>query len=147
MWYLINFSNLFLFLLSVPIFLFLYLSFIYYLNIWKDLLFFQLSKNLVDKKGLVVETSLDLIYILPYYFSLVHVIYNFYLSICLIISIPYPNQVYDKQRKKYFSVVICVCCIMSCSEIFFPKMVLSSVLQVTPKKIFLSPTNHGNDLM
>ena len=104
MWYLINFSNLFLFLLSVPIFLFLYLSFIYYLNIWKDLLFFQLSKNLVDKKGLVVETSLDLIYILPYYSSLVHVFYNFYLTkMNLFISIPYPNQVYDKQRKKYLS--------------------------------------------
>ena len=103
MWYLINFSNLFLFLLSVPIFLFLYLSFIYYLNIWKDLLFFQLSKNLVDKKGLVVETSLDLIYILPYYSSLVHVFYNFYLTkINLFISIPYPNQVYDKQRKNIY---------------------------------------------
>ena len=34
------------------------------------------------------------------------------------ICISYPNQVYDKQRKKHFSVVICVCCIMSYSEIF-----------------------------
>ena len=34
------------------------------------------------------------------------------------ISIPYPSQVFDKQRKKHFSVVIVVCCIMSCSEIF-----------------------------
>ena len=35
------------------------------------------------------------------------------------ISIPYPNQVYEKQReKKHFSVVICVCCAMSCLETF-----------------------------
>ena len=60
--------------------MFLYVPFIYYLNIWKDVLFFQLNKKFVNKKGLVVETSLDSIYILPYYFSLVHVIYNFYLT-------------------------------------------------------------------
>ena len=136
MWYLINFSNLFLFLLSVPIFLFLYLSFIYYLNIWKDLLFFQLSKNLVDKKGLVVETSLDLIYILPYYSSLVHVFYNFYLTkINLFISIPYPNQVYDKQRKKY----------LSCPEILiFQDGALQGFMGCT-KKIFV--VNHGGNLI
>ena len=60
--------------------MFLYVPFIYYLNIWKDVLFFQLNKKFVNKKGLVVETSLDSIYIFPYYFSLVHVIYNFYLT-------------------------------------------------------------------
>ena len=38
-------------------------------------------------------------------------------SIFLFISIPYPNKVYNKQRTKYFSVVICVCCTMSYSEI------------------------------
>ena len=36
-------------------------------------------------------------------------------SICLLISIPYPNQVYDKQRKN-ISQWWFVCC-MSCSEI------------------------------
>ena len=82
--------------------------FIYHLSIiqisGRSYCFFQLSKNLVDKKGLVVETSPDLIYILPYYSSLVHVFCNFYLTkINLFISIPYPNQVYDKQRKKYLS--------------------------------------------
>ena len=40
-------------------------------------------------------------------------------KINLFISIPHPNQVYDK-KKKHFWVVICVCC-MLCSEIvFFP---------------------------
>ena len=28
------------------------------------------------------------------------------------------SQVYDKQRKRHISVVICVCCIMPYSEIF-----------------------------
>ena len=50
--------------------MFLYVPFIYYLNIWKDVLFFQLNKKFANKKGLVVETSLDSIYILPYYFFL-----------------------------------------------------------------------------
>ena len=58
--------------------------------------------------GLVVETSLYLTYIYLYYFYLVHVINYFYLTkINLFISIPYPNQVYDKQ-KKHFSVMSCV---------------------------------------
>ena len=35
---------------------------------------------MVNKRGLVVETSLELIYILPCYFYLVHVIYYFYLT-------------------------------------------------------------------
>ena len=75
-------------------------------------------KNLLIKKCLVVETSLDLMYILPYFFYLVHVIYYFDLTkITLSIyfySISKPSL---WQRKKHFSVVICVCC-MSCSEIF-----------------------------
>ena len=33
-----------------PFFIFLYLSFTYYLNIWKNLLFFWLNKKLVNKK-------------------------------------------------------------------------------------------------
>ena len=42
MWYLINFSIL---SRSVPISMFLYLSFIYYLNIWKNLLFFLIQQK------------------------------------------------------------------------------------------------------
>ena len=69
------------------------------------------------KKDLAIETSLDLIYILPYYFYLVHVIYCFHLTkIDLFIFIPYPNQVYDKQRKKNLSGDLCVL-YMSCPEI------------------------------
>ena len=41
-------------------------------------------------------------------------------SICLFISIPYPNQVYDKQKKKHFSVVICVMYIVMLWNISFP---------------------------
>ena len=59
-------------------------------------LFFKIKEKLVTKKGLVVKTSLNLIYILPYYLYLVHAIYYFYLTkINLFISIPYPNQGYD----------------------------------------------------
>ena len=45
---------------------------------------------------------------------------NQYIYFCykLIISIPHLNQVYDKQRKKHFSVVICLYCKMPCFEIF-----------------------------
>ena len=98
MWYLINFSIL---SRSVPISMFLYLSFIYYLNIWKNLFFFfNSTKSRLIKKGLVVETSLDVIYILPYYFSLVHVIYYSYLfKINLSIYFYSISQRYDKQEK------------------------------------------------
>ena len=64
-------------------------------------------------------------------------------SIFLFISIPYPNQVYDRQRKKH-SVVIYVCCIVSCSEIFLS---LDSVFQRSlgcTKKFFLV-ANYGGD--
>ena len=55
-------------------------------------------KSWLIKKGLGAELSLDLIYILPHFY-LVHVIYYFYpTKISLSISIPYPNQVYDKQK-------------------------------------------------
>ena len=74
--YLINFSIL---SQSVSIFHVSLSNIYHYLNIWKDLLFFNETKNLLIKKGLVVETSLDLIYMLPYDFYLVHVIYYFYL--------------------------------------------------------------------
>ena len=57
---------------------------------------------MVDKKGLVVETSLDLIYILPYYFYLVHVIHYFYLTkINLSInfySISQPNSFHTEKQ-------------------------------------------------
>ena len=76
MWYLIKFP-----ILSQSVSIFhVSWSFIYYLNIWNGLLFFQLNKELVNKKVLVIETSLDFMYILLYYFSLIHVIYNFYLT-------------------------------------------------------------------
>ena len=59
-----------------------------------------------------------MIYIFPYYFYLVHVMYYLYLTkINLFISIPYPNQVYDKE-KNISQWWFCVCCTMSCSEIF-----------------------------
>ena len=99
------------------------------------------------KKGLAVETSLDLIYILPYYFYLVHVIYYFNLTkINLFISIPYPNQVYDKHRKKHFSVVICVCFIMSCSEIFLSQEDVFQRSTGCTKNIFLVTNHGGGDL-
>ena len=75
-----------------------------------------------NKKRLVVETSLDLIYILPYYFYLVHGIYYYFLTkINLFISIPY---------------VIYVCFTMPCSEIFFSRMVFSSILWIVPNNFF-----------
>ena len=106
-------------------------------------LIFQISRR--TKKGLVVEISFDLIYILPYYFYLVHVIYYFYLTkINRFISIPYPNHVYDKQRKNHFSVVICVCCAMSCSEIFFSQDgIFQCSIGSTKKKIV---ANHAGNL-
>ena len=64
------------------------------------ILFLQDSYIRPIKKGFVAEISLDLIYILLCYFYLVHIIYYFYLTkINLFIYIPYPNKVYDKQRK------------------------------------------------
>ena len=48
------------------------------LNILKNLLF--INKNLVNKKGFVVEISLGLVNILPYYFYWLHFIHHFYLT-------------------------------------------------------------------
>ena len=54
-------------------------------------------------------------------------------SICLFISIPYPNQVYDKQKKTFLSGDLCdVYC--HALEYFFSRMAFSSVLQVVTKK-------------
>ena len=81
-----------------------------------------LNKDVVNKKGLVVKTSLGLIYILPYYFYSFHVIHNFYLTkiiVYLFINICHiPTTFMINKAKKHFSVVICVYCIISCSEIF-----------------------------
>ena len=60
------------------------------------------------------------------------------------ISIPYPSHVYDKQRKKHFSVVIGVCC-MLCYEIFLSQ---NGVFQCSTgcikEKNFVA--NNGDDL-
>ena len=62
-------------------------------------------------------------------------------SICLFISSPYPNQVYDKE-KTFLNGDLCVCCIMSCSEIF---IFLNGVFQcpLGCNKKGLSPTMVG----
>ena len=107
----INFSILSQF---VPIF-HIYLSIIYQLY---DLILREYCCIRPIKEGLVFETSLDLICILSYCFYLVHVIYYFYLTkFNLSIYFYSISQVYDKQRKKHFSVVICMCSIMSCSGV------------------------------
>ena len=67
------YHNLFLF------FMFLYLSFIYLLFKYLEERIVNEMKSWLIKKSFVVETLLDLIYILPYYFYLVHVKYYFYL--------------------------------------------------------------------
>ena len=68
-------------------------------------------------------------------FYLVHVIlYFFATKINLSISIPYPNQVYDKERKKNISQ--CGLCVLYNAMLWksFPRILF------VPKKIFLSPT-------
>ena len=115
--------------------------FIYHLSIeWS----YSKTKHLIFicfiKKGLVVETSLNLINILSYYFYLVHVIYYFYLTkINLSVCFHSISQVYDKQRKKHFSVVICVCFIMPCSEMFLSQDGISQNSMGCNKKFFLLP--------
>ena len=94
---------------------------------------------------------------LIYIYIYIYIAISFLLSSCYLlllsnqnqsfffISSPYPNQVYDKQRKKRFSVVICVCCIMSCSEIFLSQNgVFQRSLGCNKKKIV---TNHGGDFL
>ena len=86
-------------------------------------LIFQISRR--TKKGLVVEISFDLIYILPYYFYLVHVIYYFYLTkINLFLFHVLTKFMINKEKN--ILVVICVCSIMSCPEIFLS---LDSIFQ------------------
>ena len=86
-------------------------------------LIFQISRR--TKKGLVVEISFDLIYILPYYFYLVHVIYYFYpTKINLFLFHVLTKFMINKEKN--ILVVICVCCIMSCPEIFLS---LDSIFQ------------------
>ena len=80
--------------------------------------------------------------VVPYYFYLVHAIYHFYLiKINLFLSIPYPNQVYDKEKKNFLAVI----CKTSCSEIFISQ---DGVLQrsVGCTKSFFLVANHGDDL-
>ena len=68
-----------------------------------------------------METSLVLKYILSYCFYLVHVIYYFCLAkINLFISIPYPNQVYDKQKKAFLSGDLRVLYSVMLWNIYFP---------------------------
>ena len=100
------------------------------------LLIFLIS--VLIKIRLVIETSLDLICILPYYFYLVHVIYYFYLTKTNLPIYFYSiSQVYDKQRQNYFSVVICVFCIMSCSGIFLSQDGVFQYFTACSKKNFL----------
>ena len=49
------------------------------------------------------------------------------------------SQVYDKQRKKHFSVMICVRCVMSCSEIFLSQDGVFQNSMCCNKKFFLLP--------
>ena len=102
-------------------------------NVWID----------ICQKGLVVETSLDLVYILPYYFLLS----SFYLLLLSnqnqsVYSFVFhiSSKFMTEKEKKYFSLVICVLCVMSCSEIFLPRMAFLSILWVVTKNFFLSPT-------
>ena len=128
---------------SVPIF-HISLSIIYQLYLIQIYILFLWDSCIRPiKKGLVVETSLDLLYILPYYVYLVHVIYYFYLNkINLFISIP--DHKFMINKKKHISVVICVSWIMSCSDIFLSQ---DGVFQNSTgcKKNFLV-TDHGGDL-
>ena len=52
----------------------------------------------------------------------------------------------DKQRKKHFSVVICVSYAMSCSEIFLSQDEVFHCSMDFTKKRFLV-TNHGGELL
>ena len=82
------------------------------------------------KNVLLVQTLLDLIHNLTYYFYLVYVIYHFYLTkITLFISISISTKfMINKEKKTFLSKDLCVLW----SEIFL-RMVFSSVLWVVPK--------------
>ena len=97
MWYLVNFyilsQSLAIFHVSLSTIYLLFLSYRvlymrFFLNICEGFSLWQFSfnvlsiwKNLFHKKGLVVEISLGLIYIFPYYLYSAHVIHYFYLTI------------------------------------------------------------------
>ena len=117
----------------------------YFITICCYILIFLIS--VLIKKGLVIKTSLDLIYILPYYFYLVLVICYFYLAKTnlTIISIPYLNHVYDKQRKiisPWWFVYVVYCHSL---KYFFPRMAFSNVLRIVAKEMILV-ANYGGDL-
>ena len=126
MLYLINFS-----ILSQSDLIFhVSLTIIYYVILFED----YTSLNILRLK---MKTSLDLIYILPYYLYLVHIIYYLYLTKTnLSISISYLNRICDKQRKKTFLCVdLCVLHNVMLWNISFPGwwMVFSKVLLVVAK--------------
>ena len=89
---------------------------------------------MVNKKGLVVQTSPDLTYILPYYFYLFHVIYYFYLTKINVYLFLFhiPTKFINEEKSISQWWFVCVVC----SEIF----TFSSVLRVVPKTILLLPT-------
>ena len=92
-------------------------------------------------KGLVIETSLDLIYLLPSYFYLIHVIYYFYLSkISLSIYFYSISQPSLWHRRKHFSVGICVCFMITCSEIFLSQDGVFQCSTGCNKNFFMSST-------
>ena len=116
-------------------FMFLYLSFIY-------LIFIRYLYSAHKERSCCWNITWP--NILPCYFYLVHIIYYFYLTkMNLFISIPYSNQLFDKQWKKHFSVVICVCCIMSCSEIFFSQDGAFRHSTRSNKKLFIVANHNG----
>ena len=65
---------------------------------------------------------------------------------CLIIFNRYPNQVYDKQRKKPFFVVI-VCVVCHALKNLFPRMTFCNVPWVVGKKNVLSPATVNASLI
>ena len=82
-------------------------------NVWID----------ICQKGLVVETSLDLVYILPYYFYLVLFIYYFYLTkinlSIYLYSISHPSS-WQKKKKVFLIGDLCALCNVMLWNISFP---------------------------
>ena len=118
--------------------MFLYLYKLY-LILRLYILFSWDSRIRPTKKGLIVETSLDLL----------NLAILFLLSSCYWLLLSNQNQSFYLfqfhnpslwQRKKYFSVVICVCCIMSCSQIFLSQDGIFQNSTGCNKKNFLLPT-------
>ena len=90
------------------------------LNNWKNLLFFK--QKLVQEKRFNCWniTWLDIYLAILFLLSSCYSLLLFNQNQCLLIYkyLLYPSQVYDKQIKNHFIVVICVYCITSCSEMF-----------------------------